>query len=176
MRVSIKKPPRKAAPPFKSPRAIGGQRLKDLRAFMERWQMQGANRGTQMPSKLAVDEFSYSTPIVTVPAGMGSRVDTIMEIESDAFFDISKRQIWLSGTASSVMVEMQDVASDRQLLQPTPSQSFAGDASLPFDYMQIKQLSPTQRLRFILRRNDAGVAAIQCQITFTGRKVFIRDY
>jgi len=169
---------------YKSPRLTAGQFPANLRAHMERWQMPGAKKGTQWPGKLIVDEFSYSTDIITLPITNGANTVTLLTMQNDAFFEIAKREIAIIapaapvGFALPVQITMFDAASGLELLKPTIASNFAGSGGLPLMLGQIKNLAPKQMVgvRFDYIGATYPDTDMTIQATFTGRKVFIRDY
>lgn len=176
MRVSTVGTKKVVVPAYKSKRLTYRQRLANVRQLMARFQMVGAEKGTQFPGQLIVDDFTYSTDIFEI--NESQTITKLIETHNDSFFDIISRQIFFTGSIDTSLLEIEvfDAASDRLLLQRTPLQNFAGTGKLPHSSIQIKTLSPTQRLRINFMRGSDGEGLATCQLSLTGRKVFINDY
>lgn len=148
-------------------------------AKMRAAQMPGAKPGTQIPGRLVVDEYIYSTPIIALDAN-GGKGTAIITIEPDADFVVLSRAVAVWYQTSSnyntrrlhpVTVAMRDIASARYLLQSTPLSSFAGTGQALFDYPQVKEFAARQSVGVELTNNDT--TAVYVQLSFIGRKLFI---
>lgn len=148
-----------------------------INSLAQRWQMTGATKGTQWPSKLITDDFTYSTDIVTISAG--ASVTVYITIEPDANFEIIKLMwtglatSWPQGNAPA-LVEMFDAASGRELITPTVSTLFAGDGKIAAKLAQIKPLAAKQMVGF--RFSNMAGETITAQLSMGGRKIFLAGY
>jgi len=152
--------------------------LSHLQQRMRAAQMPGAKPGTQIPGKLVVDEFIYSTGVFDLLAS--GRATAIITIEQDANFVIVQRvaAFFLDGEnvgdvndSAPVMVQMSDVSSGQVLNDWTKLQSYAGTAQQPFDVPQRKVLAAMQSVRFDFINNSAENFKIQ--LSLIGKKVFL---
>jgi len=152
--------------------------LSSVQQRMRAAQMPGAKPGTQIPGKLVVDEFIYSTGILDLLSN--GRATSIITIEQDANFVIVQRvaAFLLDGEnvgdvndSAPVMVQMSDVSSGQILNAWTKLQAYAGTAQQPFDVPQRKVLAAMQSVRFDFINNSAENFKIQ--LSLIGKKVFL---
>jgi hypothetical protein len=152
--------------------------LSKLQQRMRAAQMPGAKPGTQIPGKLVVDEFIYSTGVLELLAN--GRATAIVTIEQDANFVIIQRvaAIFINGEdvgnvndSAPVMVQMSDVSSGQVLNDWTKLQAYAGTAQQPFDVPQRKVLAAMQSVRFdFINNSDTD---FKIQLSLIGKKVFL---
>lgn len=173
--------PRKARPSPGRAYLAGRQLLNPAERLAKArlYQFPGAKKGTQYPGKLVTDDFTYSTPVITI--GAGARSSAIVTIDQEADFQILQRAVTIlnSGTgrgnrntAAPITVQMIDVASERVLSSVIMVSDYAGTAQTPFSLGQRKWLAAMQSVRFDFVNLSATDGYI-IQLSLIGRKLFL---
>lgn len=138
--------------------------------------------GQSRPGSLELDDYTYSTPPVSIAAGQ--TISSSIQIEADSSFEILKRMAYfiINGVATSsvmlatqipyVTVQLTDTGSGRNLFNtPVLLSNGFGNAQFPFIMQQTKVFSARSVIAVTLS-NLGAVDIDALQLAFSGRKIF----